>query len=359
MTPKSYWSATNVRTEIKTKFGELEYRQLIRIAHGRRNPNSEWAQVASRQVRLRNRYINIQPWDKSRVHLKVSEGESDYINASPISLLDPRRGTETTYVAAQGPKESGSSPFWHMIWQQTTDVAVIVMLTQTAEGGREKCFQYFPLDLDAEAISIDPLDTATSSLSGKVQLQEITNDERTRTTIRKLLLTVGAESRTVWHLLFSGWPDFEIPKGEDRAALLELLKLSATKSGNASNPRIIHCSAGVGRSGSFIALEYLLAQIEIGAVAEAVDSEDMVFEVVDRLREQRMTMVQSEAQYLFLYEVLREQFQQSRKLAQASGIRQLASGIKAVLTGQVSENGGETGCEADVIAEKGKAPTES
>ena len=73
----------------------------MRINDGRKDPTSQWAQDVTEQVKLRNRYLNVQPWDKSRIQLKVPEGKLDYINASPISLKDPRTGTETKYIVTQ------------------------------------------------------------------------------------------------------------------------------------------------------------------------------------------------------------------------------------------------------------------
>ncbi|KAL8941224.1 MAG: hypothetical protein Q9211_001899 [Gyalolechia sp. 1 TL-2023] len=346
-------------SEIRAKFADLEHQQLFRVAEGRRDPTSKWAQDNTKQTRLRNRYMNIQPWDKSRIHLQVPEGESDYINASPITLTDPRSGAVFSYIAAQGPKETGSSHFWHMIWQQTSDVAVIVMLTPTAEGGREKCFQYFPLDEETEAISIEPVDGTDSTQVGSVQVSEVSFDQACNSTVRKLLLTFGEESKVVWHILFSGWPDFEVPQNEDRAALFELLELSSAKNTDPSNPRIIHCSAGVGRSGSFIALEYLLAQLKSGALAEANEHEDPIYDTVNQLREQRMTMVQSDMQYAFLYEVIREELVKSLSSAQQSGLQELASGIKAALVGEADEDPdhmAENGHTEKVIDSIGKAP---
>lgn len=353
-------------TEIRTKFQDLECRQLLRIAEGRRDPASNWTQDTTKQTRLRNRYVNVQPWDKSRIRLQVPPGESDYINASPITLEDPRTGVVSSYIAAQGPKQTGLSHFWHMIWQQTSDVAVIVMLTQTAESGREKCFQYFPLDQQTVVISIDPVDPAESAPAGSVRSSEVYFDQASRSTIRKLLLTFGDESKVVWHMLFSGWPDFEVPQKEDRAALFELLRLSAQKNPEPSNPRIIHCSAGVGRSGSFIALEYLLAQIESGAIADITDEEDPIYDVVNRLREQRMMMVQGDAQYAFLYEVIWEQFLKSQHAQQATGVEEMASDIRATLG---EETTGDKGTDqtnnlidsdhAGHGTEEGKAPLTS
>lgn len=227
------------------------------------------------------------------------------------------------------------------------------MLTQTAEAGREKCFQYFPLNEDAGSFQIEAVGDEEASSEGTVQLLETVYNEITRSTVRKLTMTVGEEKKTVWHLLFSGWPDFAVPEGDDRAALLELLKLSASKNECKESPRIIHCSAGVGRSGTFIALEFLLAQLEAGAVAEANEDEDLIYNLVNQLREQRMTMVQSDSQYQFLYEVVREQFKQWQ-MRKASGdsapkvLHQLTEDAKsalAKLTGQ--ENGDEEGEHLD------------
>ncbi|MCJ1424979.1 hypothetical protein MMC29_002867 [Sticta canariensis] len=344
------------KAEMHTKFEELEWQQQLRIAQGRSDPDSKWVQEMTPQVRYRNRYLNVQPWERCRIHLKVAEGKSDYINASPISLRDPRSGVETRFIAAQGPKQSGLSHFWHMIWQETKDVAVIVMLTQTAEAGKEKCFQYFPLDANTGPYRIDPI--GGTGESGTVAFVEVVEDEISRTSIRKLRLTFGEGSRTVWHLLFCGWADFAVPEGEDRTGLLELLKLSVEKNNVPNNPRIIHCSAGVGRSGTFIALEYLLAQVDSGAMAESKDNEDMIYDVVNRLREQRMTMVQSEAQYQFLHQVIREEFikwQTAQNLDVATEqrspkLRRLARGIRSAFAG------GEAGAREAAALDQGKAP---
>lgn len=304
----------------------------------------------------------MQPWLKSRIHLRVPEGRSDYINASPITLPDPRTGAETNYIATQvslnlidliarvlilfakGPKQSGLGHFWHMIWHETVDVAVIVMLTQTHDGFMEKCCQYFPLNAEAGSYKVESLDKVQGTPEGCVNFLETVSEPDSKIEVRKLCLQFGEETKEVWHFLFSGWPDFAVPENEDRAALLELLKLSAEKNKSPSNPRVVHCSAGVGRSGTFIALEHLLALVESGAIADAKDDEDLIYDVVNRLREQRMLMVQNETQYEFLYEVVKEQFKERQRqlVLQASGqhspkLRKLASGMKAAILGEGKE----------------------
>ena len=201
------------------------------------------------------------------------------------------------------------------------------MLTQTIESGREKCAQYFPLDTqDAMILQADDSDPFVSDpghqepsdgILGAVTLLESNFDEKSRSEIRKLELTVGSQSKIVWHFLFSGWADYSKPEGEDREALLELLKLSGAKC-SPTNPRVVHCSAGVGRTGTFIALDHLLQELESGQLLAVADTDgDPVFETVNQMREQRMMMVYNEMQLQFIYEVLREQV--DLKMGKAGG----------------------------------------
>lgn len=221
----------------------------------------------------------------------------------------------STLTSRQGPKETSRGHFWHMIWNETQETGVIVMLTQTHEQGKEKCFAYFPQDMDDRILAINqPASTpspgvaataANEHFQATVELVSVEHDEASRSTIRKLEMTVGNEKKTVYHYLFNAWPDFGIPEDEDREALLRLIQVSAQKAGHPENPRVVHCSAGVGRSGTFIALDYLLAELEEHGFAQSQGSQDPIADTVDRLREQRMMMVQGHVQFLFLYEIIR------------------------------------------------------
>jgi protein-tyrosine phosphatase len=218
----------------------------------------------------------------------------------------------------KGPKVGHLAHFWHMVFHESKDVAVIVMLTQTIESGREKCAQYFPLDYDRPSMILqrdedDPFEhdeeyeEANDNVMGEVTLLESSFDQQSRSEVRKLRLTLANESKLVWHFLFAGWADYSKPEGEDREALLHLIELSASKC-SPDNPRIVHCSAGVGRTGTFIALDHLLRELESGQLLKVTDQQtDPVFETVNRMREQRMMMVYNEMQLQFIYEVLREQ----------------------------------------------------
>ena len=228
------------------------------------------------------------------------------------------------------------SHFWQMIWQQTDEVAVIVMLTPTEESGREKCFQYFPLDAESSPFKVSATGHPDHPVEGEVAFDETEEGHGLHTHVRKLSLTFGTESKVVWHLLFTAFPDFGIPEDDDRAELLDLVRLSAEKNSKPSNPRTVHCSAGVGRSGTFIALEYLLSLLNAGKVAKIKDDQDPIFDLVHDLREQRMMMVQSDPQYYFLYEVLTEELEKKQAAARLAGqpspkMRKLAGGMKAAM----------------------------
>jgi protein-tyrosine phosphatase len=296
------------RSEIQNKFVDLEWQQRNRLAHGRQTDvDSQWTLLSDDITVYRNRYANVEVFANNRVKLKVPEGHSDYINASPIELRSTRSGTEKRFIATQGPKEGIHGHIWRMIWQECSGPAVIVMLTQTHESGREKCYQYFPSDLEDATMEITEDDEFDDDFKATLTLKNITEDSSTQSTIREMeLKTEDGQTKTIWHLLFSGWPDFSIPEDESRGALVRLVQLSAEKNTDSKSPRIVHCSAGVGRSGTFIALDWLLAELEEDSLDNLGDDTDPITDIVDELRQQRMMMVQSESQYGFLYDLMRQ-----------------------------------------------------
>ncbi|EFQ98129.1 tyrosine-protein phosphatase 2 [Nannizzia gypsea CBS 118893] len=300
---------------VRDKFSELEWMERHRRAAGAlsQDPTHKWTLDTSPQVKARNRYGDVQAWDNCRVHLKVPAGECDFINASPIVLKDPETDGEYKYIASQGPKRDRLADFWNMIYHEAGEVAVLVMLTQTVESGKEKCAQYFPQDMENpifEFSSHSATESPTAHFSGSVTLKNTTYDESIRSNVSELELRVGSDTKTVWHFLFAGWSDYGTPEGPDRDALLNLMTATAEKAKSFSNPRIVHCSAGVGRTGTFIALDHLLRQLQSGQLLSADDkSADAIFNTVNRLREQRMLMVYNAFQYQFIYDVLKEQTQ--------------------------------------------------
>jgi protein-tyrosine phosphatase len=308
-----------ISADIQAKFHELTWIERNRIAQGTMDPSPDhpWAIIQGPQTKLLDRYQNVFPWKHNRIRLRVPEGQNDYINASPISLKSVRTGKESKYIAMQGPKEGSTSHVWRMIWDELTSPAVIVMLTETHEAGMEKCFPYFPTDPDAPPLVINENDEFGDGFKATVKCLEVdAHTQAPSTEVRKLAMNVDGQEqeKIIWHLLYTKWPDFGVLAGEDLDGFFKLMDLSNQKNSGPENPRIIHCSAGVGRSGTFIALEYLMAELEADAlVPEPGEDEaeyDPVFDTVNRLREQRRTMVQADSQYLFIYSVLRQLWEQ-------------------------------------------------
>lgn len=221
------------------------------------------------------------------------------------------------------------------------------MLTQTHESGREKCHPYFPLSPSNPTLTVNPHDEFADGFTATVTLLSMTEDPAARCTVRELeMRTPDDATKVVWHLLFAGWPDFLVPEGADRAALLRLIALSQAKNAaNPLSPRVVHCSAGVGRSGTFIALDWLLRELEEGSLDEVDPTADPVADVVDRLRCQRMMMVQGEQQFWFLYDVLRGKWRERW--------RKLHLGIdpdaEVEVAGEVVNGEGEEGAGAGAV----------
>jgi protein-tyrosine phosphatase len=338
---------------------EAFLRQAAAAAAAGREEENTWPA----QSHTRNRYADIFPWAHNAVQLLSLE--DPYINASPISL--GRRGE--WFIATQGPlgEDGGEGLFWEMVWQEGCEV--VVMLTQVWEDGREKCSVYYPV-AEGEVKDVPGW--------GRVECVRVREEERTE--VRELKVWKGGdaeekeegenrdgegggrgeggedgekreseneEGRTVYHFLFLGWPDHDIPVSpRDRNALLELIRLSRFRMQSpseeeenevdgvaASPPRLVHCSAGVGRTGTFIALDHLLHELKDGkfdSLRDEYDEDDYdhddvgttyseewdvdpVYDTVKTLREQRMFMVGKPKQYAFIYHMLRETWEAREK----------------------------------------------
>ncbi|KAJ4376811.1 hypothetical protein N0V86_006929 [Didymella sp. IMI 355093] len=245
----------------------------------------------------------------NRVRLEVPEGANDYINASPIELITTRSKTRLRYIATQGPKADTWSHFWRMLWHETQSPAVVVMVTKTHEQGREKCYPYYPQSTSDPILRVNEHDEFEDGFVNDLYLIKLAHDQEAHTEVREIDMVAedGSMSRKVWHLLFEGWPDFSVPEDINKPALLEMIKLARAKNGP-DNPLIVHCSAGIGRSGTFIALDWLMRELQEGSLDKLPDDEDPIMRCIDLLRDQRPMMVQSKQQFNFIYDVLREQW---------------------------------------------------
>ncbi|KAF1362391.1 hypothetical protein EJ07DRAFT_163641 [Lizonia empirigonia] len=302
---------------LDTKWNDLEWQQMTRLRVGlsatETDQPSQWARCSGDAYAPRNRYMNVDPYQANRVHLDVPEGAFDYVNASPITLRSTKSKTDLKYIATQGPKPDSWAHFWRMLWHENESPAVVVMVTKTHEQGREKCFPYYPQSPSEPDLPINDHDEFGDGFIHNLHLAELSHHQEARTEVREIDMTTedGSEARKVWHLLFEGWPDFSVPEGADKAALLNMIELSRQKnSNNSTNPRIVHCSAGIGRSGTFIALDWLMQELEEGSLDNPADDEDPILKVVEMLRDQRPMMVQSKQQFVFIYDTLRERWRE-------------------------------------------------
>uniref|UniRef100_A0A8C8VFP7 Receptor-type tyrosine-protein phosphatase C n=1 Tax=Pelusios castaneus TaxID=367368 RepID=A0A8C8VFP7_9SAUR len=232
----------------------------------------------------KNRYIDILPYDYNRVELSQIDGDpgSDYINASHIDgFKEPRK-----YIAAQGPKEETTDDFWRMIWEQKA--TIIVMVTRCEENNRNKCAQYWPSTENSTATFGD---IVVKSNESKMCPDYI---------VQKLHITNKKEKipgRDVTHIQFTSWPDHGVP--EDPHLLLKLRRRVNALSNFFSGPIVIHCSAGVGRTGTYIGIDAMLEGLEVEGRVD-------VYGYVVKLRRQRCLMVQVEAQYILIHQALVE-----------------------------------------------------
>ncbi|XP_008113223.2 receptor-type tyrosine-protein phosphatase C isoform X2 [Anolis carolinensis] len=235
----------------------------------------------------KNRYVDILPYDYNRVELSAipSDPGSDYINASHIDgFKEPRK-----YIAAQGPKDETTDDFWRMIWEQKA--TIVVMVTRCEEGNRIKCAKYWP--------SMEEESATYGDILVKINDCKICPDYN----IQKLHITNRREKTTgrdVTHIQFTSWPDHGVP--DEAHLLLKLRRRVNALSNFFSGPIVVHCSAGVGRTGTYIGIDAML---------EGLESEGRVdvYGYVVKLRRQRCLMVQVEAQYILIHQALVEYVQ--------------------------------------------------
>ncbi|XP_017756483.1 PREDICTED: tyrosine-protein phosphatase non-receptor type 7-like [Eufriesea mexicana] len=225
---------------------------------------------------VKNRYCSVLPNPQSRVILPGSSDDplSSYINANYIRGYD---GKDARYIATQGPLAHTVGDFWKMVWAEK--VPVVVMITKLHEAAKTKCEAYFPLDKDTR-IQAGPFAVIVNSI-----------DVREGYTIRDLELLYEGERRHVQHYWYDSWPDHAVPQAADTLVSL------AAKVNSLSGPVVVHCSAGIGRTGCFIALT-------IGMTQLLRDGNVDVLGILCQMRYDRGGMVQTPEQYEFVHRAL-------------------------------------------------------
>ncbi|XP_039678833.1 receptor-type tyrosine-protein phosphatase delta isoform X35 [Perca fluviatilis] len=229
----------------------------------------------------KNRYANVIAYDHSRVLLSAIDGipGSDYINAN---YIDGYR-KQNAYIATQGSLPETFGEFWRMIWEQRS--AVIVMMTKLEERSRVKCDQYWP--------------TRGTETYGLIQVTLLDTVELATYCVRTFALfkNGSSEKREVRQFQFTAWPDHGVP--EHPTPFLAFLRRVKACNPPDAGPMVVHCSAGVGRTGCFIVIDAMMERIKH---EKTVD----IYGHVTLMRAQRNYMVQTEDQYVFIHDALQE-----------------------------------------------------
>ncbi|KAM4022492.1 receptor-type tyrosine-protein phosphatase F isoform 12-T13 [Anomaloglossus baeobatrachus] len=229
----------------------------------------------------KNRYANVIAYDHSRVILTSVDGVpgSDYINGN---YIDGYR-KQNAYIATQGPLPETLSDFWRMVWEQRT--TTIVMMTRLEEKSRVKCDQYWP--------------GRGTETYGMIQVTLLDTVELATYTVRTFALykNGSCEKREIRQFQFMAWPDHGVP--EYPTPILAFLRRVKACNPPDAGPMVVHCSAGVGRTGCFIVIDAMLERVKL---EKTVD----IYGHVTCMRSQRNYMVQTEDQYIFIHEALLE-----------------------------------------------------
>ncbi|XP_043569744.1 tyrosine-protein phosphatase non-receptor type 12-like isoform X2 [Chiloscyllium plagiosum] len=242
----------------------------------------------------KNRYKDILPFDHSRVKLalKISDQDSDYINANFIKgVYGPR-----SYIATQGPLANSVLDFWRMIWEYK--VVIIVMACREFEMGRKKCERYWPLHGDG-VLHL-----------GEFQITCEAEQSRDDYFIRTLLVEFQNESRRIYQFHYINWPDHDVPSSFD--SILDMISLMREYQEHEDVPICIHCSAGCGRTGAICAIDYTWNLLKAGKIPE----EFSVFNLIQEMRTQRHSAVQTKEQYELVHRAIAQIFEKELQRSQ-------------------------------------------
>ncbi|KAJ8665004.1 hypothetical protein QAD02_006666, partial [Eretmocerus hayati] len=238
------------------------------------------------QNRNLNRYRDVLPYDHTRIILK--KGQNDYINANIVQMDSANR----QYILTQGPLPNTAGHFWQMVWEQNSKA--IIMLNKVIEKNQIKCHQYWPVEGLDQTMEFPDVDL-------KVEYITKTSSTDYTTSTLRLTDTETNESRDILHFHYTTWPDFGVPQSP-HAFLRFLAHIRQSGALDESvGPAIVHCSAGIGRSGTFSLVDTCLVLVENEGL-NSVNVKDILLE----MRRARMGLVQTPDQLKFSYAAIIE-----------------------------------------------------
>uniref|UniRef100_A0A669EJ71 protein-tyrosine-phosphatase n=1 Tax=Oreochromis niloticus TaxID=8128 RepID=A0A669EJ71_ORENI len=242
-----------------------------------------------------NRHSNISAYDDTQAHLSLLANKkgkaTDYINANYVDGFKKPQ----LYVAAQGPVRPSIEDFWRMIWEQ--NICIIVMISNLVEKGCRICDQYWPLEVQEEYGSFLVTVKSTKVLAYYTQRTFTIRKIQIKKSSQKGRAKEGANERTVTQYHYTQWPDTGVP--DLALPFLSFIHKSSRARTDDMGPLMVHCSAGVGRTGTYIVLDSMLTQIQNEGSVN-------VMGFLKQIHTQRKCLVQTEEQYVFIHNALVE-----------------------------------------------------
>ena len=225
-----------------------------------------------------DRYSDIKPYKNNTIKISTPIG---YINASPINIGEK----QNLFISTQGPKKETIEDFWTMVYDLNSKV--IVMLCNEYEGGRKKCEKYWEEKMNKFKIIIQKMHNFYMYC-----IREI-----------KLINLLNKDERIVYQIHFTAWPDHGIPEYSDGKVFQVFSEINryVDQLNTGQKPIIVHCSAGVGRTGTFVSMYLLEKEIDKQISDECPIIRINVFNLVRKIKEMRLYMVQTSLQYFFVY----------------------------------------------------------
>lgn len=278
-----------------------------------------------------NRYNNINAYDASRVTVTPNEnnGNTDYINANYIHGFN----SNNMYIAAQGPVPNAFNAFWQMIAEQ--NIEIIVMVTNEVEDGKLKCHRYWPDHMNTS------IDFGDVNVSQSLDNPEILFESHIQ---RNFVVKYREQEWTVVQYAYTQWPDHGAP--ETTEEMLRFRALIKERSRHVEAPLLIHCSAGVGRTGTYIGLDRYLDSC-------ANLKYQSIIEIVKDMRESRNYMVQAQAQYNYLHEACHDGLQiLLEKIQKEIALAELPPEELAVVQAEEAALQREKDQQAEILAAK-------